>query len=257
MVEPKKKSALEIALEEKQAAERQQKEQPTKSPEIKPQEVKPVREPTPQELLQDTELQIKKLRAEQELKSIQAGYKNYLEAVTQLENEKKVWAQKIAEYPDLLTKEESINKQIEQLNLSKAIADRYVKDKHMEGDSYLKARRIEGDQYVLNSRESWQRESAEEIRQLNELRDEVSKKIDIYKEAVEPFTRIMIKDATILYVYLEDYIYPILQSGAVRLLGGFNQTKIGSLTQQAKLAHESLMQDAVNMANTSERIKGK
>ena len=250
-----RKLTLNEQLEEKNRLEREQKDSGVK-PE-KPIEVKSVREPTPQELLQETELQIKKLRAEQELKSIQTGYKNYLDAVTQLENDKKIWTQKIAEYPDLLTKEDSLNKQIEQVNLSKAIADRYSRDKHTEGDIYLKAKKSEGDQYVLSSREVWQRESAEEIRQLNELRDEVSAKIDIYKEAVEPFTKIMIKDATIVYLYLQDCIYPILESGAVRLLGGFNQNKISSLTQQARLAHDSLMQDAVNMANTSERIRGR
>jgi hypothetical protein len=210
--------------------------------------------PTPQERADNAKKEADALRAEADLEAVRNNYQNYKDAVIKLETERKAFEVEKLKYPDMVAKERQLNEREAEIEELQEQADKYYSVKRLEGDNYLKQKVREGDLYYKTSQDKWLRDNGEEIRGLKELRSELQTKIDIYKTAVIPFTSMMIRDSNLLYKYLSEQIYPILDSSLIRLLGGIKRDE---LKEQARLTHDSLFRDATNMLNIANQIKEK
>ena len=143
-------------LQDQWAEEQRLKREAAKPPQVnnidnvisQPIEPKPL---TPQERLTSAELAIKTLRAEQELKSVQQGYTNYLEAVKSLETERKAFEEVKTKQPAWQTRELDLNQREANILENEKIADRYCREKRIEGDKYLAEQKRLGDSYYKSS----------------------------------------------------------------------------------------------------------
>jgi len=242
-------------LQDQWAEEQRLKREAAKPPQVnnidnvisQPIEPKPL---TPQERLTSAELAIKTLRAEQELKSVQQGYTNYLEAVKSLETERKAFEEVKTKYPAWQTRELDLNQREANILENEKIADRYCREKRIEGDKYLAEQKRLGDSYYKSSVDK----TNKDIKAKTDEFEYLLRQIILYQDNIEPFTRMLMRDSQAIYTYLESYIFPILDSGLVRLVAG---DKRNELREKAISLHNLLMKDAENMLTLEINIRKK
>lgn len=198
--------------------------------------------------------EIEALRAEQELTSIQKGYKGFQDAVIRFETEQKAFEVVKTQYPEWQTKEITLNERGAEIEESRIQADKYSTAKRLEADNYFKSRTKEADLYHKTQLDKLNKETKDFRELIQRKVAELDSKEKIYNEVIEPACQLMIKDSNLIYKYLEDYIYVISEHGAVKFLGLLN-SKLENVRGMAKLVHDSLYQDAVKMLILANKIK--
>ena len=98
------------------------------------------------------------------------------------------------------------------------------------------------------------REYNEKTRILKEMSDKLDAKIELCNDNAEPIGLLMAKDSRLIYNYLTNFIFPILDNGTLKLFGTFNG-KLEITRQQAKILHDALYNDALILLKTAEKIK--
>jgi hypothetical protein len=246
---------LQEALKEKMEKEHQQAEvSPAKS--SIPEEPKGKLEPNEGQQLENVQNQIKRLRAEQELKAVQDGYKSYQDAVIQLSKTREQLEADRAKLPNILEREKILQDKESDIDQRVTLAEQYSAEKHTEGNDYFVSRRKEGDAHYKTAMDNFVREYNEKNEILKRMTEELQEKIDICNENAEPIGLLMAKDSRLIYNYLTNFIFPILDNGTLKLFGVFNG-KLELIRQQAKLLHDSLYTDALRLLKTAEEIKEK
>jgi len=246
---------LQEALKEKMEKEHQQAEvSPAKS--SIPEEPKDKLEPNEGQQLENVQNKIKRLRAEQELKAVQDGYKSYQDAVSQLSKEREILDQDKLKYPNILEREKNLALKEEDIKLRMSEIEKYVDESKLEADNYYATRKEEGDLSYKLAMGKFSKEYNEKTATLKEMSEELQVKIDLYNESVEPFGLIMAKDSRLIYNYLTNFIYPILNNRTLKLFGTFNG-KLELTRRQAKLVHDALYDDAILLLTMAEKIKEK
>ena len=206
--------------------------------------------------LENVQNQIKRLRAEQELKSVQDGYKSYQDAVIQLSNARKQLEEDRAKLPDITARETTLKEQEQDIQLRLSEIEKYAAEKTQEADNYFNSKKRDGDLSYASAMNKFTKEYNEKSNFLKQMNEELQAKITIYNENVEPFSRIMAKDSRLIYKYLTDFIFPILDNGTLKLFGTFNG-KLELTRRQAKLVHDALYTDAIALLTIAEKIKEK
>ena len=198
--------------------------------------------------------QIKRLRAEQELKSIQDGYKSYQDAVIQLSNSRKQLEEDRAKLPDITARETVLKQQEADIELRMSEVEKYYEEQKLAADNYYTSRRKEGDAHYQTSMANFIREYNEKTRILKEMSDKLDAKIELCNETAEPAGMLMAKDSRLIYNYLTNFIFPILNNGTLKMFGTFGG-KLEITRQQAKILHDALYNDALILLKTAEKIK--
>ena len=204
--------------------------------------------------LENVQNQIKRLRAEQELKSVQDGYQSYQDAVIQLSNGRKQLEEDRAKLPNLLEREKIVQDKESDIEQRVDMAEKYFEEKHLDADNYFVARKREGDSHYKVAMDNFTREYTEKNGVLKQMAEELQVKIDFYNENIEPLGLLLAKDSSLIYLYLTNYIYPILNNGTLKLFGTFNKNIVG-LREYATKAHDGLYNDAIKLLTMAEKIK--
>ena len=204
--------------------------------------------------LENVQNQIKKLRAEQELKAVQDGYKSYQDAVIQLSKEREQVVQDKLKYPDITAREKDLGAHEGDIQLRLSETDNYVTEQRLQADNYCASRKKEGELHYQTSKANFIREYNEKVRILKEMTDELQAKIELCNETAEPAGMLMAKDSRLIYNYLTNFIFPILDNGTLKMFGTFGG-KLETTRQQAKIVHDALYSDALILLKTAEKIK--
>ena len=207
--------------------------------------------PTPQERADAAKKEADALRAEADLEAVRNGYSNYKEACQKLEQERKEFEAEKLKYPDLLNKETQLNEREQAIIVANQYAQKHNSEKLAEVENYYTSKKKAAD--LLTSKS--EKEVNERKQVLEKLSDELQEKIDFYKFTVEPYSKLMARDANLIYQYLQNYIYPILDNGAVKMFAGLGG-QLQKTQQQAKVSHDILMEDAVKLLTIYNKIKG-
>lgn len=248
---------LEDQLAEDARKREEQSKAETKKTDGKPTEHKEgSANPTEAEKLDDIQNKIKRLRAEQELKAVQDGYKSYQDAVLQLSKDREQLGQDKLKYPDILAREQAVKEQEDSLQQRTSLAEQYSNEKHSEADTYYTSRKEEGDLSYKLAMGKFSKEYSEKSNILKELSADLQVKIDLYNKNIEPSAMLLAKDARLINQYLQGYIFPILNNGTLKLLGTFGG-KLEITRRQAKLFHDALYTDAVVLLTMAEELKEK
>jgi hypothetical protein len=191
-VEPaKKKTKLELDLEAQQAGERRQKELGTKPPVAE----SPDRPITPQERINNAELEIKALQAEQNLEAFK---KNYADFVTQ----QKAFESAMSKYPDWQTKEELLLQREIEIKESSAIVDNYNEEKKTDADDYYSNKIQEADELYRNGVAKLDFETKELRVKIDKSNKDLEIRIQLYKEIIEPSRTVLTNSMNLIAQFL-------------------------------------------------------
>ena len=246
-----KKLSLQAQWEEEQRLKRGENQSAPVPESPKPIDIRLPTTPTPQERADAAKKEADALRAEADLEAVRNGYSNYKDACQKLEAERKEFEAEKLKYPELLNKEKLLNEREQGIIAANQYAQKHNSEKLAEVENYYTTKKKAAD--LLTSKS--EKEMSERKQVLEKLSAELQEKIDFYKYTVEPYSKVMAKDANLIYQYLQYYIYPILDNGAVKMFAGLGG-QLQRTHQQAKVCHDILMEDAVKLLTIYNKIKG-